>query len=195
MTGGPNPDLSHWIARLMDGDPAAVRPLWDAYFDRLVGYVRARVRDANDVDPNGIAASAFRSFWAAVVHGRVDALASRDDLWGLLTLITRRKIARLVERRAAAKRGGHWRRVEVAEIDQFADADDCPDLQAAWADELRGLVTSLGDKSLQVVLLRKLDEQTNEAIGRELGCTVRTVTNKLKLIQLKLSDYLSRAEE
>jgi DNA-directed RNA polymerase specialized sigma24 family protein len=189
-----DPGISHWIARLKSGDVAAARPLWDVYFDRLVRYARTRLPGDPVVDPDGVAASAFHSFWRAAASGAFARLEGRGDLWFLLTLITRRKIARLLERRNAAIRGGGRRPDPDRNPDQFPDPAADPEFPVMWADEFRRILDSLRDPALQTILLRKLDDVPHQAIGAEIGCTVRTVSNKLRLIQRHLRHYLDSAE-
>jgi RNA polymerase sigma factor (sigma-70 family) len=194
VSDAPADGISHWLARLRAGEPEAVRPLWDVYFERLVRYVRSRVVENAEFDANGIAASAFGSFWQAVTAGRLDTPADRNDLWGLLTVITRRKIARLVERRAADKRGGGWTKAPAEVLTAIADADSNPELQAAWADELRAVFDALADPTLERVVLRTLDGWTHREIAGELKCTTRTVANKLRLARQKLTPLLTTEE-
>jgi DNA-directed RNA polymerase specialized sigma24 family protein len=186
--------ISHWITRLKSGDAAAARPLWDTYFSRLVRYARTRLPGDPAIDPDGVAASAFHSFWRAAAGGAFARLDDRGDVWFLLTLITRRKIARLLERRNAAIRGGGRQPESVLSADDFPDPAADPQFPALWADEFRRILDSLADPALQTILLRKLDDVPHQAIGAEIGCTVRTVSNKLRLIQRHLRLYLDSAE-
>ena len=186
--------ISHWITRLKAGDPVAARPLWDAYFTRLVRYARTRLPGDPAVDPDGVAASAFHSFWRAAAGGAFARLEDRGDLWFLLTLITRRKIARLLERRNAAIRGGGRQPEPAGAFDDFPDPAADPQFPVLWADEFRRILDSLADPTLQTILLRKLDDVPHQAIGTEIGCTVRTVTNKLRLSQQHLRRYLDSAD-
>src|SRR5438067_2490766 len=50
-----------WIGRLRAGDPDAAGPLWERYFQRLVGLARARLRGAprRVSDEEDVALSAF----------------------------------------------------------------------------------------------------------------------------------------
>jgi DNA-directed RNA polymerase specialized sigma24 family protein len=189
-----DPGISHWIARLKAGDVAAARPLWDVYFGRLVRYARTRLPGDPAVDPDGVAASAFHSFWRAAAGGAFARLDDRGDLWLLLTLITRRKIARLLERRNTAMRGGGRQPESGRAADEFPDPGADPQFPALWADEFRRILDSLADPALQTILLRKLDDVPHAAIGAEIGCTVRTVSNKLRLIQRHLRRYLDSAD-
>ena len=50
-------------------------------------------------------------------------------------------------------------------------------------DQCRSLLGSLGDDSLKVVALMKLDGHSNEEIARTLDCALRTVERKLDVIR------------
>jgi hypothetical protein len=85
--------VTHWIVQLKAGDQAPVGPLWDRYFQRLVGLARKRLYGIRpgDGDGEGIALEAFASLWRGTVQGRFVQLTDRDDLWRLLVVITVRK--------------------------------------------------------------------------------------------------------
>src|SRR5947209_19553361 len=91
----PNDLVTVWLGRLVAGDSAAVRPLWDAYFHRLVGLARSRLRDAprRAADEEDVALSAFDSFCRQAERGRFPDLADRASLWRLLAAFTLRKAA------------------------------------------------------------------------------------------------------
>ena len=42
----PDHAVTLWLGRLQAGDAAAVRPLWERYFHRLVGLARTRLGHA-----------------------------------------------------------------------------------------------------------------------------------------------------
>jgi hypothetical protein len=56
--------VTQWISALEQADPAAAQGLWEAYFRRLVGLVRTRLRDAprRIADEEDVALNAFDSF-------------------------------------------------------------------------------------------------------------------------------------
>ena len=87
---------------------AATERLWGRYFDRLARLARERLRAVprTVADEEDIALSAFDSFFAGVERGRFPRLDDRDDLWGILVTIARRKAADHAERQSRQKRGG-----------------------------------------------------------------------------------------
>src|SRR5438105_14531380 len=90
--------VTHWINLLKGGDAVAIQKLWEAYFARLVGLARKKLREAprRAADEEDVALSAFDSFCAGVAKERFPQLADRDDLWHGLVTITARKALQLV---------------------------------------------------------------------------------------------------
>src|SRR5690349_9477098 len=85
--------ITRCIRLIKDGDRAAAQPLWDAYFFRLVGLARARLRNTprRAADEEDVALSAFDSFCRRAEAGQFPRLHDRDDLWQLLFVLTVRK--------------------------------------------------------------------------------------------------------
>jgi hypothetical protein len=82
--------ISIWLEELKNGNPDAVLPLWQRYFERLVAlahrHLQARYkRVANEED---VALSAFDTFCRRAREGRFPDLSGRDSLWKLLFDIT-----------------------------------------------------------------------------------------------------------
>jgi hypothetical protein len=101
--------ITAWIDQLRAGDPAAAQPLWQGYFQRMVGLARQKLRGRLRTAMAGaedVALSAFDSFCRGAEQGRFPQLADRDDLWRLLFVITERKAIDLVKHENAIRRGG-----------------------------------------------------------------------------------------
>jgi DNA-directed RNA polymerase specialized sigma24 family protein len=190
--------VTRWIGELQAGADAAAQPLWERYFRALVHLARARLRAAPRAaaDEEDVALSAFDSFCAGAARGRFPRLDDRDDLWRVLVTITARKAADLVQRQRRQKRGGGRVRDEAGlaggahpggagGLDQIAGGEPTPEFAALVADECRRLLDVLGDETLRRIVLRKMEGYTAAEIAAQLDCSVRTVTNKLKLVRLK----------
>ena len=100
-------DISGLVAELKAGKRDAARPLWDAYYRRLMGLARAKLgrlprRVANESD---VVVAAFNSFCRGAEQGRFQRLEDRDDLWQVLGMITARKAADLRQHHNRLKRG------------------------------------------------------------------------------------------
>ncbi len=162
----PDESVSQWLGRLQDGDPAAAQQLWERYFQRLVGLARS-----------------------------FPQLLDRDNLWRLLVTITARKAYQLVLREGRQKRGGNAILDEAAlarladsacrevGLEQLIDREPTPEFAAQLAEEYERLLASLPDAELRSVAQWKLEGYTNEEIGAKLGCALRSVERKLKVIR------------
>lgn len=195
----PQGSVTFWIGDLKAGDQAAAQPLWERYFGRMVNLARAKLRTARrrgaDADEEDAALSAFDSLCAGAARGHYPQLTDRDDLWRLLLVITARKAFDMVERERRLKRGG-GRVTGEADLPQAEDgpsrgleqvigAEPSPEFAAMVAEECRNRLEDLGDDILRRIALEKMEGYTNEEIANRIGCSVRTVVNKLKLIRMK----------
>jgi DNA-directed RNA polymerase specialized sigma24 family protein len=193
--------VTRWIDDLRTGAPGAAGPLWERYFGPMVTLARARLWRARRAKGGGIedeedaALSAFDSFCGGVAQGGFPLLNDREDLWRLLIVITERKAADQIQRHRRLKRGG-GRLVDEATLisgagpglagfDGLAGPAPEPEFAVAMAEECRRLLDDLGDATLRQVALLKLEGYTSEEIAARLGCALRTVANKLKLIRLR----------
>jgi DNA-directed RNA polymerase specialized sigma24 family protein len=200
MTTDDEGSVTGWLVELKAGERCAAQPLWDRYYRKLVILARARLRSAHaataDADEEDAALSAFGSFCAGVARGRFPHLSDRDNLWKLLVTITGRKALDQAERQRRQKRGGGRLRNESdlmgksdgrssLELEQFIGEEPTPEFAALVAEEYRVRLESLDDEVLRQIATWKLEGYTNEEIAVQLGCALRTVANKLKLIRLK----------
>lgn len=195
--------VSGWLIQLQAGDQDAARPLWERYFRRLVGLARKKLQDLprRAVDEEDVALSAFDSFCRRAEHGQFPHLHDRDDLWRLLFVITERKAKKLVRDQTRQKRGGGEVRGDSvldepgdssgtpAGFDQFAGDDPTPDFAAQVAEECERLLGLLGAGELLRVAVGKMEGRTNEEIAAAMGCAVKTVDRKLKVIRHRWEQY------
>ena len=196
--------ITGWIAGMKAGDLAAAQPLWERYFARMVDLARARLRasrgrDAGS-DEEDPALSAFNSLCVGLAKGRFPQLADRDDLWGLLVVITTRKVQAQARRRLRQKRGGGQVRPASDLAGPGCDDEDdndllaravgsepTPEFAAMVAEEYRRLLDRLGDDVLRRVAVLRMEGFTTDAIADQLGCARRTVARQLALIRQILS--------
>jgi DNA-directed RNA polymerase specialized sigma24 family protein len=178
--------VTEWLVNLKAGDPAAVQPLWERYFDRLVRTARARLRPRGHVDGEDVALSAFDSFCQGVERGRFPQLGDRDGLWRLLLYITAQKISKLIARENAQIHGAGAVHAGGSALAQIVGRDPSPDFAAEVAEEFRELIDGLGDETLRRIAIWKMEGYTNEEMATRLDCSLKTVSNKLKLVRLKL---------
>jgi DNA-directed RNA polymerase specialized sigma24 family protein len=192
----PEGSVTNWITSLQgDAASAASRALWERYFERLSQLARARLGTAprGPADEEDVALSVLDSFFRGAAAGRYPDLKNREDLWRLLITITARKAYNRWRDETRQKRGG-GRTVTAAVLAgaepdgddvlaQVISADLTPEAASILTDEYRRLFGSLGDKSLRVVALMKLEGYSNEEIAQGLDCGVRTVERKLDVIR------------
>jgi DNA-directed RNA polymerase specialized sigma24 family protein len=191
----PDGSVTIWLEQLKAGDPAAARPLWEAYFARLMSVARRRLRAAPRAaaDEEDVALSAFDSFCRGAEAGRFPRLDDRDDLWHVLFVITARKAAGLARREGREKRGG-GRVVQVSAVGGsdgsaadvmggMAGSEPSPAFAAQVAEECQRLLSILSDRNLRELAIWKMEGFTNEEIAGKLGRSIPTVERKLARIR------------
>lgn len=178
--------VTAWLGQLQAGDSAAVRPLWDRYFHRLVGLARTRLKHAprRVADEEDVALSAFDSFCRNAEAGRFPDLTDRDSLWRLLAAFTLRKAVHHVRDATRLKRGGG----QVDSVDPLAaevvlGREPDPQLAAEVADECERLLSALGDPALRRIALLRMDGHSVNEVAAVVGCAPRSVKRKLQLIR------------
>ncbi len=185
--------ISVWIGRLKAGESGAARPLWQAYFTRLVATARRKLggRPCAAADEEHAALSAFDSFCRRARDGRFPDLDDRDELWQILLVLTARKAVSLLRREGRFKRGGGQVRCasELAtDADVFADVlgrEPTPELAAQAAEEVGRLLGGLDDGELRAIAVAKMEGRTNAEAATQIGCSLATVERKLRLIRMK----------
>lgn len=187
---GSEGSVSRWIGQVKSGDPDAAQQLWERYYQRLVGLARTKLQGSPQrmADPEDVALSAFNSFFQGAGKGRFPQLTDRTDLWRLLIVITARKAFDLMTHENRQKRGGGAVRSEGAlglegGLDDLMGREPTPEFASQVAEECRRLLELLDDDVLRNVALAKMEGYTNEEIASQLGCVVRTVERKLRVIR------------
>ncbi|MBN9119808.1 MAG: helix-turn-helix domain-containing protein [Planctomycetes bacterium] len=170
--------ITAWVNKLAAGNGDAAGPLWERYFRRMVALAAGRLPGRKS-DAEDVALSAFFQFCRAAADRRFARLASRDDLWHLLVVLTARKAVDWRKHQTAQKRGGPTQGLP----DEVPGPETDPALAAVVADEIQTLFDRLDGDDLREIARLKLDGYTNEEIATRLGCTVRTVCRRLVLIR------------
>ena len=182
-----------WLGQLQAGDPAAVQPLWQRYFQRLVGLARQKLRNAprRVADEEDVALSAFDSFCRNAERGRFPQLLDRDGLWRLLMVLTARKAAHQIRDEQRLKRGGgvaiHGQTPEKSEedslLEQVLSSEPDPAFAAEVAERCQHLLRMLHDPELEAVALARMEGSSVEEIAGQLGYASRSIKRKLQLIR------------
>lgn len=183
--------VTHWLAQLQAGNPAAAQHLWERYFRRLVQLARKRLQESprRTADEEDVALSAFGSFCRHAEQGQFPQLGDRDCLWRLLVVITARKAFHLLRHEASQKQGGgRIFRADTAEADEevFERAlsrEPSPEFAAEVAEQCQQLLAVLQDRELQSVALWRMEGYSVKEIATKLGCVSRSVKRKLQTIR------------
>jgi RNA polymerase sigma factor (sigma-70 family) len=177
--------VTQWIEQLKAGHHAAAERLWQRYFRQLVAVARSHLRGTpgRATDEEDVALSAFDSFCRGAEGGRFPKLLDRDSLWRLLATLTLRKAHNVRRDEQRQKRGGRQVIGAEAFLEQVVGREPTPELAAELAEECRRLLGRLDDAALQSLALLKMEGYTNRELADRLGCGVRTVERKLRLIR------------
>lgn len=176
--------VSGLLGCVKDGDPAAIQCLWERYFARLVTLARSRMINRRAAaDEEDVALSAFDSFCRGAKAGRYPRLDDRDELWRLLVHIVTCKALDHAQHEQRLKRGGPDG--PEADVDWTAvlGSDPTPDFAAEVAEQCELLLKRLGDETLRLVAIRKMEGFTVSEIAAELSVCPRTVERKLGTIR------------
>jgi DNA-directed RNA polymerase specialized sigma24 family protein len=188
--------ITQWLGQLKEGDRAALQPIWEAYFQRLVAQVRRRLSDTprRAADEEDVVLSALKSFCRATEQGRLPKLDDRHDLWMVLCLISRRKADDLRRHERRARRDAR-RALDEAALAADSPAggasplawiqgrEPSPDDVAALAEEGERRLRLLGDDELRTVAVMRLEGYSVEEIAAHLGLTDRTVRRRVALVR------------
>jgi DNA-directed RNA polymerase specialized sigma24 family protein len=178
--------VTTWVRALSSGQGDVAQNLWERYFQRMVELARNKLRSGprRAADEEDVALSAFHSFCRAAGEKRFPRLANRDDLWQVLVMLTARKALDTRKHSLRKKRSdASTKPLDEAAIDSLVGTDPDPAFAALVADEFRHLMEKLDDDQLRKIAVRKMEGYSNEELAAELGCTVRTVGRRLKMIR------------
>lgn len=186
--------VTEWIHQLKAGDRRASQELWQRFIDRLVRLARQKLAGAHRrvSDEEDVALSAFNGFFQGVEESRFPRLDDRDDLWQVLVMLVSRKAVDHRRRESAAKRGAGAVAGESAfgvtdsqeaGLNQVIGSEPSPEFVAEFAEQFEQLQTSLGDETLQRIVVGKMEGRTNKELAGELGLHVGSIERKLRLIR------------
>jgi RNA polymerase sigma factor (sigma-70 family) len=186
--------VTHWIDQVKEGDGEAAQALWERYFTRLVEAARSRLQGTVRAmaDEEDVALSVIDSFCRAAEQGRFPELAGRDGLWRLLVRMTARKVVDQRRRESRQRRGGgnvlREEALAAAELDvrslaEVADEEPTPEFVVLLAERVERLLDHLGDEDLKTLTIGRLEGYTNEELAKQLGCSLRTVERRLRLVR------------
>lgn len=191
--------ITHCLCMLRHGDGEAVRVIWERYYPRLVRLAREKMTAAarRASDEEDVALSAMDRFCRAAQAGRYPDLADRGGLWRLLLRITTRCALDRARREQSQRRGGgvlpHGIMpggAAAASLSALNAEEPSPEFAAEMAEACRGLLERLPDADLRKLAVAKLEGHSNQEAAELLGCSLRTIERRLRLIR-----HLWREEE
>lgn len=140
-------------------------------------------RSLAGLDDEDIAVVAFTQFAEQAVTGKFPELSDRNQLWKLLSVITRRTAFRRLNHAQAIKRGGNNTVFDAEFIDLYPDQTQGTGSIVIANDELKRLLEFLDDEGLQDVAILSMQGYSTKEISQLLGSTQRTVQRMLALIR------------
>ena len=176
--------VTGFFNELTAGDAAAMQPLWDHYFPRLIGLARQTLGDGPQraAGADDAVQSAFVTFWRQANDGAMDGPVHRENLWAMLAVMTVCKARKQLRREKTKKRGGDRERVPLDEFNiaprQALDALS-PQEFDLHSEELLLLL----EQNLRPFAILKLMGYSNAETATTMECTERTVERKLRLIR------------
>ena len=180
--------------RLSSGDGAAAREIFERYSGRLVALARSHMtpRLREKVDPEDVAQSVFKSFFARQSEGQIE-LINWDSLWGLLALFTIRKCARRAEHFQADRRN-MAREVSVSSGSddsssgwQLASSEPTAEQAAVLSETVAEVMSVLTEREREM-LTQCLQGYTPEEVAESATCSARTVRRLLQRVRDQLAE-------
>jgi DNA-directed RNA polymerase specialized sigma24 family protein len=187
--------ISKWIPQLQIGDPEASNELCRRHWDKVEAAARRGLKGLprRKADEEDVTIMVFEAFLRGVKEKRFKRLENRQDVWQILTMLTRRMTASIFRDAYAGKRGGGQVRDESAfeRIDPNGSAgpgiqdvaDDREDDVDQWPLEIRESLGRLEDDQLRQIVLFKLEGYKNKEIAGRMEISLRSVERKLGLIR------------
>jgi RNA polymerase sigma-70 factor (ECF subfamily) len=178
------------MERLRGGDDAAARVVFERYTRQLVALARRRLdeRLAAKVDPEDVVQSAYKSFFVRQREGQLD-VGNWQSLWGLLTVITLRKLADRAAHFRAARRDAA-REVAPPVGDETSpwealDREPSPEEATLLAETVEELVRDL-DADERPILELSLQGYSASEISQQLSRAERSVRRLRERIRKRL---------
>ena len=185
-----------WVTDLQGQDQEAARLLWNRYFERLIIEARKQLgrTPRRQVCEEDVAASVFMSLCNGASKGRFAEVASRDELWRLLVVLTKCKVIDQKRHLKRQKRGNGKVAGESiflqgtdAErrhgLDALAGNTPTPEFLAIVDEESQRLMDLLRDDLLRSVAQYRLEGFSTAEIAEKTGISSRSVDRKLQLIR------------
>ncbi len=155
--------ITGWIDQLSEGNEQAAEHLWQRFSLRLHEFAvqKLDVQTRRHYDEDDAANSAFHSLCRGLTEGRLEA-ENRDAFWGLLAVITSRKVAAQQRYSNRQKRGGglvlgesRFGGLSNAGIDVIDHNQPTPDNLAEISESCSQLLDAIPEETMKKIVLLK----------------------------------------
>jgi len=181
--------MSHSITSLFPGlresDEDAARELFERCYERLSRQSRNRLGNApaRTFDESDIANSAINEFFERVARNDFKKLENREDVWQILAVLVRDKIAARLKHENRQKRGGGWERTTLDAVSDELKGLDDPAIQAMGDEVLAEFKSRLLSDDHREIVDLLLAGLTHQEIADRLGKSLRTIDRRIEGIR------------
>jgi len=187
----PDDSFAGIMQRLQLGEDAAAREVFERYTRQLIALARRRLdgRLAGKVDAEDVVQSAYKSFFVRQRAGQLE-VGNWKSLWGLLTVITLRKVADRAAHFKAEKRDA-MRELPPPPGEQVPawqiamDSEPGPEEATLLTETVEALMRDL-DVDERPILELSLRGYSTVEISEELGRAERSVRRLRERIRKRL---------
>ena len=163
--------------------------IWNRYFQRLLSFAKVQMRGMPKVasDEEDVTLSVLKSVCLSLRDRSTNQAGTfEEDLWGLLVLICKRKIANLYAYQRRGKRDvsrAESIHTHPALLEEIQSKEIRPEFLAEFNERMESLFSALEKDMLKEIALSKVHGFTNAEIAQRLGCSLSTVERKLRVIR------------
>lgn len=178
------------LAAAQNGVPGSEDQLFVALYDelkRIAGGLLGEERTGHTLQPTALVHEA----WMRLIDVREAGPDGRGRFLGLAARAMRRILVEHARARQRLKRGGEWRRVDVAALEVV---DPGAEREILAIDSELEVLAGLSERQARIVEMRYFTGLSFEEVASALGISTRSVEREWRFARAWLDDRLSRAE-
>jgi DNA-directed RNA polymerase specialized sigma24 family protein len=193
MTADDPGSITKWLPHFEAGDPAAIRLVWNRYFELMVLQARLKLAGLQDRgrDAEDVALSAFHAICQATSRTPSSQVRNRNELWNLLAQSTINRAINLHRDTARQKRqplGLIQRSLRALERRASRQlSPPTPQESAEFNDWMEFMLSQLDKRDtsgrLRTAALLKLEGYTDAEIAQRQACSRKTIAVRMALIR------------
>ena len=175
------------LAAAQNGQPASEEQLFEALYGelkRMAGGLLRDERDGHTLQPTALVHEA----WIRLIDDRGVGAGGRGHFLGLAARAMRRILVEHARARQRLKRGGEWRRVDLAS--EVADVGAEHEILAI--DGELEVLAGLSERQSRIVEMRYFTGLSLEDVAEALGLSTRSVEREWRFARAWLADRLAR---